>query len=362
LLQVSLYTVYVISLKMVKNVNQKLTKASTPATPALPSPFRAAPSDLEPFTSCLNKSSVYITHFDHHPRRFKQRIFAVPVLLNFAIFMGLIWRLYLVIPWYFQLLASFSQGPILIEQRFNQWVALAILRRLLTFVIDYFLIKIVWPWPIGFFLEQPDNPMSWRLKCGFKDKEAIVRVSRNWGRDDLMGGAKKGAESPFFKTRLLPALVPQRMEKTGYLLMDGNWDLDFGLMVFATRLLTKSTLKEAQLDRKVFAWVGSSDESGQWAVWDEKGFAQDTQEHVEELEEASNTENREKIYKIQSKMQQMGKEELFYKWVELIQYESTRPGGFTQERQLEAGMKVQALFEEHGVDFAEFEKSVGGMQ
>jgi hypothetical protein len=57
----------------------------------------------------------------------------------------------------------------------------------------------------------------------------------------------------------------------------------------------------------------------------------------------------------------MGKDELFYRWVELIQYESTRPGGFTKERQLEAGAKVQSLFEEHGVNFEEFEKSVGGI-
>jgi hypothetical protein len=304
---------------------------------------------------------VYITHFDRHPTAFKKQIFAIPVLLNFAILMGLIWRMYIVIPWYFSLLVTFSQGPMLVEQTFNRYVALAILRRVLTFIIDYFLVTIVGKWPVSFFMEQPENPMSWRLKSGFKASEVIVRVSRSWGRDDIMGGAKKGAESPFFKTRLLPALVPEKMQKTGYLLMDGSWDLDFGAMVQATKLLDKSAVKEEQLDRKIFAWVGD-EQRGQWAVWDEKGFAQETAEHVEELEEASNTDHREKLYTIQHKLQQMGKEELFYKWVELIQYESTRPGGFTQERQLEAGMKVQALFEEYGVDFEEFEKAVGGMQ
>jgi hypothetical protein len=345
---------------MTKNVNRRLAKTPEASTSTVPSPFQIAPSDLAPFLSCLSKSSVYITHFDHHPVSFKQRIFAIPVLLNFAILMGLIWRLYLVLPWYFSLLVTFSQGPMAIEQTFNKYVALAILRRVLTFVIDYFLITIVWKWPISFFLEQPENPMSWRLKCGFKGNEVIVRVSRNWGRDDLMGGAKRGAESPFFKTRLLPALVSEKLQKTGYLLMDGSWDLDFGIMVQATKLLDKATVKEEQLDRKVFAWVGD-EQKGQWTIWDEKGFAQETKEHVEKLEETSNTEHREKIYKIQARLQQMGKEELFYKWVELIQYESTRPGGFTQERQQEAGMKVQALFEEYGVHFEEFEKAVGGM-
>lgn len=176
-----------------------------------------------------------------------------------------------------------------------------------------------------------------------------------------MGGSKRGGESPFFKTRLMPALMPPKMQKTGYLLMDKDWDLDFGLMVTATKLLEKSEMKVHQLDRRVFAWYGT-EQTGQWTIWDEKAFAEQAIEKVEEMEENSNTENREKIFKIQSKMQEMGKEDLFYKWVELIQYESTRPGGFTQERQLEAGAKVQALFEEHGVDLEEFEKAVGGMQ
>jgi hypothetical protein len=240
-------------------------------------------------------------------------------------------------------------------------MVLTILRRVVTFVIDYILISIVAPWPYSFFLEQPGNPVTWRLKTGFRHSELVVRVSRKWGSADLLGGMKKGGESPFFKTRLLPALMPPKMQKTGYLLMDKDWDLDFALMVAGTSLLDKSTLKEYQLDRRVFAWYGD-ETTGQWTMWDEKAFAEQAVEQVEELEEQSNTQHREKIFQIQSKLQEMGKEELFFKWVELIQYESTRPGGFTPERQLDAGAKVQALFEEHGVDLGEFEQAVGGMQ
>lgn len=346
---------------MTKNVNRRLTKPPTTSAHAVPAPFQPAPPNLSPFLSYLSKDSVYITHFDRHPSAFKKQIFAVPVLLNFAILMGIVWRIYFVLPWYFSLLATFSQGPTIMEQSFSRNIVLAILRRVVTFVIDYVLITIVAPWPYSFFLEQPGNPVSWRLTAGFRHSEIIVRISRKWGSEDLMGGFKKGGDSPFFKTRLLPALMPPKMQKTGYLLMDKDWDLDFGLMVTATHLLDKSTVKEYQLDRRVFAWVGD-DQTGQWTMWDEKAFAEKTVERVEEMEEASTTEHREKIFQIQSKMQEMGKEDLFFKWVELIQYESTRPGGFTQERQLEAGAKVQALFEEHGVDLEEFEKAVGGMQ
>lgn len=346
---------------MTKNVNRRISKAPATSAAATPPPFSPAPANLSAFTSHLDKESVYITHIDRHPAAFKKQIFAVPVLLNFGILMGLVWRIYYVLPWYVSLLATFSQGPTIMEQSFNSQVILAILRRLITFVIDYVLITIVAPWPYSFFLESPGNPVSWRLRTGFRHSEVVVRVSRKWGSEDLMGGNKKGGESPFFKTRLMPALMPPKMQKTGYLLMDKDWDLDFGLMVTATQLLDKSALKEYQLDRRVFAWYGS-EETGQWTMWDEKAFAEQAVEQVEEMEENSNTEHREKIFKMQAKMQQMGKEDLFYKWVELIQYESTRPGGFTQERQLEAGAKVQALFEEHGVDLEDFEKAVGGLQ
>lgn len=346
---------------MTKNVNKRLGKApAASSTPATPMPFLPAPANLSAFTSYFDKDLVYITHFDRHPVAFKQQIFTVPVLLNFAIVIGLVWRIYYVLPWYFSLVATFSQGPTLMQQSFDGKVLFAILRRVVTFIIDYALITIVAPWPWSFFLESPGNPVSWRRKAGFRPSEIIVRVSRKWGREELMGGMKKGGESPFFKTRLLPALMPPKMQKTGYLLMDKDFDLDFALMVTATQLLDKDTLKEYQLERRVFVWHGS-ETTGQWLVWDEKAFAEQATEAVEEMQEASNTEHREKIFKIQAKMQEIGKEDLFFKWVELIQYESTRPGGFTQERQLEAGAKVQKLFEEHGVDLEEFEKMVGGM-
>jgi hypothetical protein len=57
----------------------------------------------------------------------------------------------------------------------------------------------------------------------------------------------------------------------------------------------------------------------------------------------------------------MGKESLFFRWVELIQYESNAPGGFTQERQIAAAEKVKKMFEDQGVDFEVFEKEIGGM-
>jgi hypothetical protein len=44
-----------------------------------------------------------------------------------------------------------------------------------------------------------------------------------------------------------------------------------------------------------------------------------------------------------------------------VQYESGRPGGFDQERQVETYKKVQQEFEKHGVDFRELLEKVGGL-
>ena len=58
----------------------------------------------------------------------------------------------------------------------------------------------------------------------------------------------------------------------------------------------------------------------------------------------------------------MGKESLFFRWIEIVQYESSQPGGFTPERQVLAAEKAKQLFAENGVDFDEFIKSTGGLE
>ena len=57
----------------------------------------------------------------------------------------------------------------------------------------------------------------------------------------------------------------------------------------------------------------------------------------------------------------MGKESLFFRWIELIQYESSQPGGFIPQRQADAVSKAKQLFENAGVDFEEFMHSIGGL-
>lgn len=186
-----------------------------------------------------------------------------------------------------------------------------------------------------------------------------MRASRGWGRRELLGASKeegrvgkRGGESPFFKVRILPAVDRSRVKgKTGYLLMDGDWDLDFAAMIEATKLLDQKLLKEEHLEKSVLVWCGEEEGEGQWVVWE-----------CWKLDEGAEEEGRKKIVEFKDRLTAMGKEGLFFRWIELVQYESSQPGGFTTERQQMAAEKARKLFSEQGVDFDEFVEVTGGLE
>lgn len=65
---------------------------------------------------------------------------------------------------------------------------------------------------------------------------------------------------------------------------------------------------------------------------------------------------------MQERLTAMRKESLFFRWIELIQYESSQPGGFTAQRQERAMQKAKQLFEKQGIDFEKFIRSIGGLE
>ncbi|KAF2033719.1 hypothetical protein EK21DRAFT_58347 [Setomelanomma holmii] len=338
-------------------------KEKAPKLP-IPDPFVPAPTELSDLLSTFSRDTVYITHIDTHPAWFKKRIFTVPVILNLSIALILTWRAWSILPYYWAIMLSVlgNQNDSTIYYAGTTWGQLSwsVFKRMLNFMLDFVLFRIVGPWPWSFFLETPGNPVWWRIKIGFRDEEVYVRQSRGWGGEDLLGAAegstgKAGAESPFFKTRILPAIEKERLrEKTGYLLMDGDFDLDFYGMIAATQLLDRKTISPALLRKAVFVYVGdlkSPIPNGQWAMWD-----------CSKLDEGSDTEARNKLLLFKDKLTAMGKESVFFKWVELIQYESNAPGGFTPERQVEAAEKAKRMFEAEGVDWEEFSRDIGGME
>lgn len=303
-------------------------------------------------------------HIDTHPAWFKKRIFAVPVILNATITLILLWRAYYIVPHYWAILMSVlgNHNATTIYYAKSTWGELIwrVFKRMLSFMFDFTLFRVAGSWAFSFFLEAPGNPVWWRWSIGFRDEEVIVRQSRGWGQADLLGAAegasgKAGAESPFFRTRILPAVDQERLRKdTGYMLMDKDFDLDFYGMIAATQLLDRKKISASALRKSVFVYVGdltSEIPNGQWAVWD-----------CSKLDEGSETEARKKLLQFKDKLTAMGKESVFFKWVELIQYESNAPGGFTKERQQEAADKARKMFEAEGVDWEEFSREIGGLE
>ncbi|KAF2487829.1 hypothetical protein BDY17DRAFT_320343 [Neohortaea acidophila] len=245
--------------------SKKLSSQSR--TSEYPSPFEKAPSTIEPFLPQLDPSQIYITHIDRHPRDYKKQIFSFAVFVNATIAALLLWRIYAITPKYFALLQTIfgyanseSVDTIRTTRSEQVWI---VLRRTGMMAFDFFVFRLIGPWPLTFFLERPANPVTWRWNIGFKAEEVVVRVSRNWTGEDLMKGTKRGEDSPFFKTRIEPAIETQFMEKTGYLMMGGNWDLDFGLMQDAHVLLKQDKMKVEAFDRYVLA----HHEKAGWLAW-----------------------------------------------------------------------------------------------
>ncbi|KAF2724531.1 hypothetical protein K431DRAFT_291620 [Polychaeton citri CBS 116435] len=321
----------------------------------IPSPFEPAPAQLQSLLSELDPSKVYLTHIDYHQRQYKRQIFLIPVLLNTAIAVLLFWRLYTAFPQYLALAQTFtgvSEATVDVENTTRKEQIWILLKRAGMFLFDFCLVRFVLPWPIGFFMESPANPVTWRLNLGFRDAEVVARVSRDWGTEDLMKGVRQGQENAFFKTRILPAIERGFVrEKTGYLMMNESWDLDFELMIYMHILIEKQkAFSLMDIDKLVFAHLG---EGKGWVTW--KWEAED------QVSEA----RRGKILAFKERLTSMGKESVFWKWAEIVEEERLKGeesgDGMSMQRQEKVAERVQRVFGKNGLDFEEIIRSVGGL-
>lgn len=233
-------------------------KPPAPSTKKPPSPFSKPPTNLEPFLSKLSKDHVYITHIDRKPTDFKRKIFLVPVVMNVVIMAAIVWRVKYILPYYIKICLSLMAGirnETTIDTKGTPLndVAKEILRRTVTFMIDLLIYVFIWPWPKDFFTGRAGgNPVLWRFIVGFNDQEIIVRRSRRWfepGTNMLEEGSKQ--DLVFMNIR--QAIDPMFMsEKTGYLMLSKEWDLDWKLMVDATKMCDKKTLDMQDFRPTVF--------------------------------------------------------------------------------------------------------------
>ncbi|KAL1861817.1 hypothetical protein Daus18300_008633 [Diaporthe australafricana] len=333
-------------------------KSSPSSSSEPPKPFKRAPEVLAPFYASLSPKHVYIAHIDSKPADFKRKIFLVPVAINIGIALLFAWRVYYISPWYFALLASGlgHHNDTTVAPSESSWslIAWVIARRAFTFLLDFLLFVFVWPWPVEFcFGRTRGTPVQWRWNVGFRDKEIYVRRSRpTW--DGKVREAVKGENFEarnLLMTNIGAAANPMLLnEKTGYLTMNNEWDLDWAAMVDATRLTDDKAVALETFKLMVLVhhaglgWLSLDLKTGEEATPDD----------------APDDARRSQVFAFRDALAAAGKEDLFYRWIEIVQFESSQPGGFGPEKQVEVAQKIRDLFEEQDIDFDEFWKeSVG---
>lgn len=311
-----------------------------------PKPFKPAPEALQTHFAekHLDPTHVYVCHVDEKPKDLKRKVFLVPVAMNLAVAALFLWRAQYILPYYYKLAQSALGYPN--ETTFapadHTWreIGWELFRRAAAFTLDLILVIFVWPWPLEFCAGRAHgNPVRWRASVGFRDKEIYVRRSREWDRDlDALVHGSPELRQTFLG--VLRAATAARLigEKTGYLTMSGQWDLDWAAMVSAHRLVDKKDLSLA--DFRCIALF--HDATHGWLCLDMSGG-----------ENAIAEERRRQVFAFRDALTALDKEHLFFRWIEIVQFESTRPGGFGPEKQTEVAAKIRELFTSEGVNFDE---------
>ena len=240
-------------------------------------------------------------------------------------------------------------------------------KRALMFLGDFVLARFVGMWPWGFFLGTRGlaSPVGWRRWVKFREVEVVVRRSRRWDRELFFeekadwreveregvkeGFLEDGREGKVFRDRVLPAVEKEWVtKKTGYTLMDKSWDLYFGGMIQAHGCIDRG---DNTLDDFRTSVIVHTEKAGWviWEVWRKHG-------------DGAGDEGTMKLRAVKDKLMGMGKEGLFFRWIEVVQNETSQAGDLTVEKQKKAVQKVREEFEEEGVDFDWFWKDVGGLE
>lgn len=331
--------------------------ASTPSSEVGPlPPFARVPESLSSFVEPLSPEEVYLIHIDTSPHDLKKQTFIVPAVMNTIIAVIIAVRAYFVRYFYPALLATLVglTSPTTLDSSTMTWGEMMkiILYRTANVVLDYFLVLIFLPWPIRFV----KGPVKWRRTIGFCGHEIIVRRSQSIWSKNLVRNRWIREDEPN-RDRIVAAVTPERIQKPGYMLVDADWDLDYNAMIRAHELVDPAQKKEkgdrVPLEEFRTAVLVNTDADG-WLIWrvgDES--TSDGKDY---------SEQRDQILAFREKLAAIGKEDLFFRWVEIIQYESTLPGGFTPERQQSAMVQAKQLFEEGGVDFSSLWREVGGIE
>ena len=286
--------------------------------------------------------------------------------MNLLILAALALRLYYALPVYIALLMAtlgHTNSPASVDTRSTSSISLVsiLVNRTMLLLGDYLLFALVGSWPWGFVFGTADtrysSPMQWRWAIGFRKKEIIVRSSRKWSNGLL---PKWNLDDELtLKYKIVPATSRENLAKSGYQLLDKDWDLNFSAMVTAHELVSNGKLQLSDFAKAVVAFHQPSQ---RWMIWELSKLDKLATAAAEEPTDPKTQAQRDTILRFKDKLTRLGHEDLFYRWIELVQYESSMPGGFTDGRQAQAMRDVKRMFDERKLDFAKFWDEIGGQK
>ncbi|KAL9112182.1 MAG: hypothetical protein Q9227_003559 [Pyrenula ochraceoflavens] len=312
----------------------------------VPNPFKPVPPKYRPLVQALDKSRIHILHVDTTPIDLKRRVFMVPVWMNVVFTAVLLVRLYYAIPFYFQFLITYfghERDPWIDANKlpWSEFLSLVI-TRVIVVLFDVFLSTKVLSWPVAFCFAAPASPVNWRTAIGFQEKEVVSRKSRSFHNDLKASWTAEDLLS--VKIFATEALNKMTVSKTGYtLIAERRWELDFATMIQAQQLVNSASLVISDFDRVVFAFT-----SGAWHFWQLEGNTETPINKEEGL-----------TWRLKTLLEEKGKGPVFYRYIELIQYETSSTGAGTNAwrerliRQLDemfgnAGLELKAIVSEMG--------------
>ncbi len=352
-----------------------------------PSPFSKPPPKLEPFIEKLDKKHIYITTLDTNPADFKKKVFIVPILTNTILVCIILYRIWNVVPYYWAMAAA---APELTK---DDWNVPNIMERFFNFALDYFLYAVILPWPREFLLGRNINtaltteekanrgayssPVTWRMTVPFQDIEVTVRKSKTWDLACIMPGYDlvtdaDSVQREVFDEAVSKALSAESMggvsggkARTGYALMDREWELDWSLMTAAhTVVETSADVDEKEVVHGAEHWKAQQkietfrafegkvfvhSEAHGWVVWDAAAEVGTVDQEAE----------RERIVKFKDTWMRMGREGMFFKWIEVVQ-ESGVVEWEEAERKKELRSRARRMIESEGLDFEDTLEKIGG--
>ena len=341
--------------------------------------FTFPPPALSTLLTTFPTKKIYILSIDTTTPSHRRRTFLLILLFNTLLAALLAYRLWYATPTYLSLFFSILgyKTPTSIASPPTQWTQSARLlaQRMGMFFFDGVVLgRYVSEWPITFFLGRQDDTtgcLRWRYQLGFTwlEREVVVRRSRAWATDISAISSRllspdssnpnpktiQGADATEKATEIIrAATTPSRIQsKPGLLLIDKDWELYYTGMVDAHTLLSDPTsgLTRQELTKNgpivcIFDATTSS-----WKIWRPWSDGQEL---------PRNDGGKLRLFK--DLLTAMGREGLFFRWVEVVQHESSSAEVFTSERREKVVKVSRELFEREGVRWDEVVDGIGGLE